>query len=111
MVRPDGSTIESLVHAHQSDYYQALQQSPEQTDRTPFIEFMLRMITEVIAAATSPRVSPEGGAVLPVNLLLQPEVNNSGKTICTILYVLAYCCVGLFGAMNGKLCIVNCASW
>lgn len=58
MVRPDGSTIESLVHAHQSGYFQALRQGTGQTDRAPFIEFMLRMIAEAIAAATPPRVAP-----------------------------------------------------
>ena len=33
--------VESLVHEHQAEYYQALQKSTEQTDAMPFIEFML----------------------------------------------------------------------
>lgn len=36
--------VESLVHAHQSEYYQAIAQSTEQTDSAPFVEFMLRTI-------------------------------------------------------------------
>ena len=54
--------IESLVHANQEAYYQALQQSTEQTDCAPFIEFMLRMLRDALAAATpglAPEVPPE----------------------------------------------------
>lgn len=36
--------VESIVHAHQDDYYLALQQSTEQADSAPFIAFILRMI-------------------------------------------------------------------
>lgn len=36
--------VESLVHAHQSEYYQAIAQSTEQTDSAPFVEFMLGTI-------------------------------------------------------------------
>jgi Fic family protein len=38
--------VESLVHEHQADYYQALQKSTDQTDSAPFVEFMLRMILD-----------------------------------------------------------------
>jgi len=36
--------IENLVHTNQSAYYQAIQDSTDQTSATPFIEFMLLMI-------------------------------------------------------------------
>ncbi|MDP2808009.1 MAG: Fic family protein [bacterium] len=44
--------VESLVHEHQAEYYQALQKSTEQTDSMPFIEFMLKMILDAIASVT-----------------------------------------------------------
>lgn len=40
--------VESLVHEHQAEYYQALQKSTGQTDSSPFIEFMLRMILDAV---------------------------------------------------------------
>jgi len=36
--------VESMVHDHQSGYYQALQQSTERTDSAPFIAFILQRI-------------------------------------------------------------------
>ena len=44
--------VESLVHEHQADYYQALQKSTDPTDSAPFIEFMLRMILDAVSATT-----------------------------------------------------------
>lgn len=40
--------VESLVHVHQSRYYQAIRDSTEQTNSAPFIEFMLGMIQEAV---------------------------------------------------------------
>jgi Fic family protein len=51
--------VESLVHEHQSEYYQALQRSTDQTDSAPFIEFMLRMILDAVSAAAAPQVAPQ----------------------------------------------------
>ena len=45
--------VESLVHEHQAEYYQALQRSTDQTDSAPFIEFMLRMILDSVASSVS----------------------------------------------------------
>jgi Fic family protein len=45
--------VESLVHEHQSKYYQALQRSTEKTDAAPFIEFMLNMIHDALLIAGS----------------------------------------------------------
>ena len=50
--------VESLVFEHQTEYYQALQESTRQTDSAPFIAFMLWMILETIALPT-PEVTQE----------------------------------------------------
>lgn len=50
--------VESLVHEHQADYYQALQKSTVQTDSASFIEFMLRMILDAVST-TAPQVAPQ----------------------------------------------------
>ena len=51
--------VESLVYAHQSDYYEALQRSTEETDSAPFIEFMLRVILESVTESAIPQVAPQ----------------------------------------------------
>jgi len=40
--------VESLVHAHQSGYYEALNLSTAQANCAPFIEFMLAVISETL---------------------------------------------------------------
>ncbi|MBU0946515.1 MAG: Fic family protein [Proteobacteria bacterium] len=68
--------VESLVHEHQKDYYQSLQQSTEQTDSAPFIEFMLRMILDAIltvAPQVTPQVTPQVKRLLKI---LQGEMNR-----------------------------------
>jgi len=50
--------IESMVHTHQQAYYQAINQSTQQTDSAPFIEFMLRTILDTINSNT-PQVTPQ----------------------------------------------------
>lgn len=40
--------IESLVHANQLDYYQAIANSTAQTNSAPFIEFMLGVIRQTL---------------------------------------------------------------
>lgn len=42
--------VESLIHAHQAEYYQAIQDATAGADSAPFIEFMLRMIHEALEA-------------------------------------------------------------
>ena len=46
--------VESLVHEHQAEYYQALQRSTDQTDSSPFVEFMLKMILDAVSSAATP---------------------------------------------------------
>ena len=43
--------VESMVHAHQSEYYQAINLSTKNTDSAPFIEFMLNVVLETIESA------------------------------------------------------------
>lgn len=56
--------VESLVFAHQSDYYQAINASTKATDSASFIEFMLQVIKEALqvgaseAPLDSPHVTP-----------------------------------------------------
>ena len=59
--------VESLVHEHQAAYYLALQESTNQTDSAPFIEFMLRMILDAVSTSApqvAPQVTPQVGALL-----------------------------------------------
>ena len=42
--------VESIVHAHQDDYYQALADSTHEGASTPFIAFMLGVIREALGA-------------------------------------------------------------
>lgn len=50
--------VESMVHEHQSDYYQAIRHSTKNTDSAPFIEFMLSAILNTIKDNTSPQDTP-----------------------------------------------------
>jgi len=59
--------VESLVHANQRAYYQALQQSARATDAAPFVEFMLKMILQAVREPTpqvAPQVTPQVRALL-----------------------------------------------
>lgn len=54
--------VESMVHEHQSEYYQAINLSTKKTDSAPFIEFMLQMILNTIESSnslTTPQVAPQ----------------------------------------------------
>ena len=61
--------VESLIHKHQTDYYQAIQKSTDLTDSAPFIEFMLRMIVDAVSAVApqvAPHVTPQVGQLLEI---------------------------------------------
>lgn len=49
--------VESMVHEHQTEYYQALQKSSDQANSVLFIEFMLGMIIDAVSTA-APQVAP-----------------------------------------------------
>lgn len=54
--------IESMIHTHQNAYYQAINQSTQQTDSAPFIEFMLQMVLDTLSGTTpqeKPQVTPQ----------------------------------------------------
>ncbi len=48
--------VESLVHARQTDYYGAIQQSTDEGASTPFVGFMLEVILE---ALRTPQETPQ----------------------------------------------------
>lgn len=50
--------VESLVHAHQADYYRAINASTAGADSRLFVEFMLTMIRSAVTEA-APEVEPE----------------------------------------------------
>lgn len=59
--------VESLVFAHQTEYYQAIRESTQTTDSAPFIAFMLRMILDTVATSApqvAPQVTPQVGELL-----------------------------------------------
>lgn len=77
--------VESMVHEHQNEYYQAINQSTAQSDSAPFIEFMLRMIAETVAeslkqqpsSTATPQETPQ---VTPqVKKLLEALAMNQGE--------------------------------
>ena len=54
--------VESMVYAHQSDYYKALEQSTAHTDCAPFIEFVLSMVLNAcrdLPPHVPPQVTPQ----------------------------------------------------
>lgn len=51
--------VESLVHEHQKEYYQALNTSSQRGDSAPFIEFILSMVQEAVVSAQAPQVTPQ----------------------------------------------------
>ena len=70
--------VESLVYSHQQDYYSALQQSTNQGEVTPFLEFMLTMIHDAVLA-TTPQVTQQ---VTPqVTQLLQILFNAKSEKL------------------------------
>jgi Fic family protein len=61
--------VESLVHVHQKEYYQAIERSGRQADAAPFITFMLRMIRDACTESTpqvTRQVTPQVKRLLAV---------------------------------------------
>lgn len=74
--------VESMIHASQSQYYQAINQSTQQSDCAAFIEFMLKVInntlqdnhkqlrqddaTYQISPQVTPQVNPQVAQLLPL---------------------------------------------
>ena len=58
--------VESLIHAHQAGYYQAIQDATAGADSAPFIDFMQRMIHKALEAGAPqapPQVTPQAGSL------------------------------------------------
>ncbi len=51
--------VESMVHARQQDYYTALNQSSQEGNSEPFVEFVLHMILAAVKQLSSPQVDPQ----------------------------------------------------
>ncbi|BBO89301.1 hypothetical protein DSCOOX_24810 [Desulfosarcina ovata subsp. ovata] len=59
--------VERLVHEHQANYYQALQDSTDGTDSALFVQFMLEMISDAMSSVppqVAPQVTPQVQQVL-----------------------------------------------
>ncbi|KGJ92083.1 Fic family protein [Thalassotalea sp. ND16A] len=67
--------VESLIHQHQGEYYQAINQSTIKSDSAPFIEFMLVMILDAINSfdALSDELDGDSPQVTPQ---VSPQVKN-----------------------------------
>jgi Fic family protein len=73
--------VESLVHTHQPEYYAALNQSSELADCAPFIEFMLEIIRETLAA-TAEQDTSRLESKLATRIVLLLQKNPSAKRQC-----------------------------
>ncbi|HAI13171.1 MAG TPA: cell filamentation protein Fic [Phycisphaerales bacterium] len=51
--------VESMIHAHQQDYYNAIIQSSEDARSTVFIQWMLNIILQTLKASVTPQVAPQ----------------------------------------------------
>jgi Fic family protein len=51
--------VESMIHAHQQEYYQAIIQSSEDARSTVFIQWMLNIILQTLQTSTTPQVAPQ----------------------------------------------------
>ncbi|OGT71053.1 MAG: cell filamentation protein Fic [Gammaproteobacteria bacterium RIFCSPLOWO2_02_FULL_57_10] len=69
--------VESLVHQHQNEYYQALNQSTARSDSEPFIIFMLSMILDAVENSAPPHVTPH--ATPHVRALLKTIKGEQGR--------------------------------
>ena len=62
-----GVPVESLIHARQSDYYEAIWESSAKGESTPFITYMLEVIHEAISTPqVMPHVPPQVTRLLSV---------------------------------------------
>jgi Fic family protein len=51
--------VESMIHAHQEEYYQAIIQSSENARSTVFIQWMLNIILQTLQSSATPQVAPQ----------------------------------------------------
>ena len=68
--------VESMVHNHKQAYYRAINSSTQQTDSSPFIEFMLGVIVETIDSGSAP--TPQVSKLITVLNKSQSAMNRAG---------------------------------
>lgn len=73
--------VESLVHAHQVEYYAAINRSTQAGDSAAFIGFML----EVIQTALRDALSADGGHTQQVGQQVTQQVNPQVKALLAVL--------------------------
>lgn len=73
--------VESMIHAHQSEYYQAINLSTQKTDSAPFIEFMLGVILETIASNTGSNTPQVSQHVTPQVAMLVKALTGADKPL------------------------------
>ena len=57
--------VESLIHARQSEYYEAIRESSDRGESTPFIAYMLdTILAAILTPQESPQVTPQVGRLL-----------------------------------------------
>jgi Fic family protein len=79
--------VESLIHQHQAEYYQAIRASTEKTDSAPFIEFMLGIIAKTLHEVQNTTDTEQVAAIEKVRVEMQVETRV--KTPEQILILLA----------------------
>ncbi|WP_089138949.1 Fic family protein [Vibrio rumoiensis] len=75
--------VESLIAAHQTEYYQAIADSTKAADSAPFIAFMLSMIEQALQQLHHTSESVETG----VSPQVAPQVTPQVKTLIKVMKV------------------------
>ncbi|UHD15562.1 Fic family protein [Thiocapsa bogorovii] len=77
--------VESIIHAHQQDYYRALADSNDEGASTLFVEFMLGVIREAVMSASTEQ-GTEQATEQVLNLLARMgEGDYSAKTLMALM--------------------------
>jgi Fic family protein len=77
--------VESLVHQHQEDYYQAIRRSTSQGDSAPFVEFMLQMVMSAIAETESAPKSVGLNDGTSDGLKSEVKLSDQDKAVLTLI--------------------------
>ncbi len=70
--------VESMVYAHQQEYYQAIRESTRQGQSAPFIEFMLIIIRDTMRELSTPHDTPQDTPQVTKQVLTLLEALASG---------------------------------
>ncbi len=76
---------ESIVRDHQEEYYQALENSTDMGESTPFIEFMLEMILESIKSTLKSDQQSNLKSDQKILFLIKENTNITIKELCEII--------------------------